>query len=92
MPASLLKNATQQAPGALARVNRYRTLLEIDGSDVVEAEDMIRVTMSDEQGVDAPQTAPQSLLTKVSRDIDEYVLAVVLDQQSGTKALVAGII
>jgi hypothetical protein len=87
----VIENATQLAPGALARVNRYRTFLEIDGSDVVEAKDVICVTMSDEQGVDAPQTAPQSLLTKVSRDIDEYVLAVVLDQQSGAQSLVAGI-
>ena len=79
-------------PCRLATVYRYRSLPEIEGADVIEAKDVVGMTMSDQHSVQPVQMFAQSLLAKIHGDVDDQSHAIVFDEQSGAKAFIPGIV
>lgn len=88
----IIEDTTQLTPRDLARVDGDGAILEIDGSDIVESEDVVCVTMSDQQGLDAPETAAERLLPEIRRDIDQQPMAVMVDEKPGAKAFIPWIV
>ena len=55
-------------------------MAKIQRSNIVETEDMIGMTMSDEDGIEMLQTESQSLLAKVAGGIDYNRLTGMFDE------------
>ena len=77
---NVLKNAANITPRALIRVETKRAVTKIQRANVVEAEDMIRMTMCDQHGIQALQAESQRLLAKVAGSIDDNRLTGMFNQ------------
>ena len=55
-------------------------MTKIQGANIVEAEDMIRMTMRDQHGIKALQAESQRLLAKVAGSIDDNRLTRMFNQ------------
>src|SRR5262245_43775675 len=59
-------------PCLLVRVARYRGSLQgVEGAQIVESKDVIRVRVSEEHRIDACNAVGQHLLSKIDRGVDE---------------------
>src|SRR5207302_8494661 len=65
---------------------KFPLALEGERTKVVEAEDMIGMAVSVENGVDAPDILSQGLRAEIWRRIDEHEMHVVSDQDRGPSA------
>ena len=73
-------------------VNRDGAALpEIEGPNIVQAHEMVRVRMREEHGIEPVDPGAQRLRPEVGRGIDQNVTARVADQDGGPQAVVAGI-
>src|SRR6185369_2013752 len=75
----ILKNPANILPGAFIRIKTERAMTKIQRTNIVEAENMISVTVSDEDCVEVPQANSQSLLPKIAGGVDNDRLPGVLD-------------
>src|SRR5437870_1742915 len=78
-----LKGVTEDAanvdPGAFVRVETQRAMTKVERTDVVEAKDVIGMTVRYQHGVEMLQPITQRLLAKVSRGIDDHSLPGMFD-------------
>ncbi len=79
-------------PGAFVRVNAKCPETKVERPDVVEAEDVIGVTVRYQDCVEAFQAVAQCLLAKVGRGIDEYDFARVFDDDGNSQTFIARIV
>src|SRR2546427_5638232 len=60
----VLKNASDVFPGAFVRIQSQRAMTKVQRANVVEPEDVIRMTVRYQHRVEMFEPMPQSLLTK----------------------------
>src|SRR2546428_1120582 len=91
-----LKDITEDAanvdPGAFIRVETQRAMTKVERTNVVEAKDVVGMTVRDQHGVEMLQTITQSLLAKVSRGIDDHGLPGMFDQYRDAQPLIPRIV
>ena len=76
-----------------AAVNGDRALLvEIEGSDVVQPQDVVRVGMREQHGIQPRQASAQGLEAEVRCGVNDHVAPSVLHQERRTGAFVARIL
>src|SRR5258707_7093126 len=75
----VFENAPDVDPGPFVGVKTQRAMAKIERSNVIEAEDVVGVTMSHQHRVEMFQTMTQSLLAKISRSINDNGLARLFD-------------
>ena len=86
------EGALQGVECFLRGVDRERSLLlEIEGADVVEAEDVIGVAVGEENGVETLEAGAEGLVAEVGRGVDDHVAAGVRKKDGGAGAFVARI-
>lgn len=88
----VLENAPEVDPRDVVRKDRHRAVSKIEGSNVVESEYVIDVTMCDENGINALDLCPECLLSKIRRGVDKEDLVIVFDQDRDAQAFVARIL
>src|SRR5436190_20980992 len=89
---NILKDSANILPGALVRIKPQRAIPKIQGANVIKTKDVIGMTMSDEDGVEVPQTNFQSLLSKITRRVDDDCLTGMFDQNRHAQSLIAWIV
>jgi hypothetical protein len=62
----VLKNPSEIDPRDLVRKYRHRSVAKIERPDIVQAKDMIDMTMRDQHRIKPADVRPQSLLAKVA--------------------------
>ena len=87
----VFENAADVDPRAFVGVEPQRAMTKIQRSDIVEAEDVIGVTVSHQHSVEMLQPLSQGLLAKVSRGINDDGLAGVFDEDRYAQALITRI-
>jgi Tfp pilus assembly PilM family ATPase len=65
---------------------------KIQRPNVVQAEDMVRVTMSHHHRVEVLQSVTESLLAKIRRSINDYGLARLLDENGHAQAFITRVV
>src|SRR5258706_6995160 len=75
----VFENAPDVDPGPFVGVKTQRAMTKIERSNVIEAEDVVCVTMSHQHRVEMFHTMTQSLLAKISRSINDNGLARLFD-------------
>ncbi len=86
------KDAAEGVEGVGGSVDGDAGALEdVEGADVVEAEDVIGVGVGEEDGVDAADVVAEDLGAEVGGGVDEDVAAFVLDQDGRAEAVVVRI-
>lgn len=88
----VLEDAAKVDPRYLVCEDRHCPVSKIKGANVVEAEDVVNVTVRDQHRVELSDIRPQRLLAKVTRGVDEYCLAAVFDQYRNSQTLVPRIL
>ena len=76
----VLENPPEIDPRDLVRKDRHRAKAEVERPYVIESEDVIDVTVGDENRVDPLDLRPQRLLAKIDRCIDEDLVVIVLNE------------
>ncbi len=89
---NVLKNATKVDPGDLIREDRHRPVAKIQRPDVIKAEDVIDVAVSDEHRIELADICPQCLLAEIRRGIDEDRLPFMLDEDRDAEPLITRVI
>src|SRR5207248_2342492 len=75
--------------GICIAVNRQSgTLTNVVWSNIVEAENMVGVAVSQQNGVQAVQASTHSLLAKIGSGVNDDVLALPRQKNGGAEALV----
>jgi len=77
---NVLKDTAKVYPRDLIREYRHRSVLEVERTNVVQAENVIDVTMSYQDRVEPIDLCPERLLTKIYRRIDQDLFIVVFDK------------
>src|SRR5579859_2894065 len=86
------ESAAQNLKSFFARKNgKRRTLAHIEWANVVESENVVGVSVSEEDGVQALDAGAQGLLAKVWSRIDDNVLAIAGKKQGRAETVVARI-
>ena len=67
-------------------------LAEIEGADVVEAEDVVGVAVSEEDGVEFGDADAEGLVTEIGRGVDDDVFVIETDPDGGAEALIARVV
>lgn len=88
----IIKYAAQLPPGRFACVSGQRAVAEVQRSYVVQSEYVIRVTVCNEQRVEAAKFVAQRLPAEVGRYVDLQSVRAVLDEQAGAQPAVARIV
>src|ERR1700730_2547127 len=87
------KGATNHAKSFFRAVDRQRGFLaNVEGANVVEAEDVVGMAVGEQNGVEAVETDAQGLLTKVGCGVDDDVWFVARKQQGRAKPIVVGVL
>jgi hypothetical protein len=68
---NILENTVKVFPGDLVRIDAHRAIAEIQWADVVEAKNVIDVTMCNEDKIEAFDPGAQRLLAKIDGSIDQ---------------------
>src|SRR5215213_11834655 len=68
----VLENAFDVHPGTFIRTDTERAKTKVERADVVETENVIGVTVSDQNRVEMFKSKAQCLLSKVGRRIDQH--------------------
>jgi len=68
-----------------------RALADIEGTDIVESQDVVGVPVGQQDGVQAIQARAKRLLAEVRSRIDDGILTMAGEQQGRTQALVTWI-
>src|SRR5215471_7156471 len=76
----ILEDATDIFPRAFVGIQTQGAIAEIQRANVIQAENMIRVTMRHQHRIEVPQANLQGLLPKIARGIDNDGLTGVFDQ------------
>lgn len=76
----VLEDPPEIYPRDLVRKDRHRAKAKVQRPDVIESENVIDVTVRDENRVDPLDLRPQRLLPKVDRCIDEDLVVIMLDE------------
>lgn len=88
----VLEDAADDVEGVGAAVDGDVGLLpEIKGADIVEAEDVVGVAVSEENGVEFGDAGAEGLVAEVGGGVDDDFAAPVADPGGGAEAAVAGI-
>jgi len=91
-----LKNVFEYAakidPRDLVCKYRHRAIAEIQRPDIVEAEHMVNVTMSDKDGVQPLYSGSKRLLSKIRRSVDQDRFTGMFDQDGNAQAIVPRVI
>ena len=75
----VLKNSADVFPRALVGVQAQRTPTKIQRANIIEAEDVIRMAVRDEDCIEMFYFVLESLLPKIRRGVNDDCLAGVLD-------------
>lgn len=76
----------------LARVDGDGSgLAEVEGANVVEAENVISVAVGEKDGVELRDADAEGLVAKIGRGVDDDVFVVIAKPDGGAKAIIAGI-
>src|SRR6185436_17522894 len=67
-------------------------MTKIQWANIVEAENMVRVTVSDEDCVEVLHANSQSLLPKIARSVNDNCLAGVFDEHRNPETIVTRIV
>lgn len=67
-------------------------MTKIQRANIVEAENMIRVTVSDQDCVEVLQANSQSLLPKIARRVNDNCLAGVFDEHRNPETFVTRVV
>ncbi len=87
------EGAAKHAKRFFRAVHRERRFLtDVEGANVVEAEDVVGVGVGEQNGVEAIEANTQCLLAKVGRGVDHYVFSVAREQQGRTQPIVVGVL
>src|ERR1700730_3770257 len=86
------KRAPQDVERLLRAVDRQRRLLaNIERANVVEAEDMVRMAVGQQNGIETVETGAQSLLAKIRCCVDDHVFSMSREQQRRAQPVVVGV-
>ena len=77
--------------GSVGIDGKNGVLAEVVRADVVEAHDVVGVSVGEEDGVEAIEFCAQGLLAKIGRGVNDDELAVAGEEQGRAEAIVAGI-
>src|SRR5947209_5627126 len=88
----VFEDAADVHPRALVGIDAQSAMAEVQGSYVVEAEDVVGVAVRDEDGVEVSKTYAQSLLAEVRGRVYQDRLPAVLDEHGDAQALVARVV
>src|SRR5688572_6387324 len=88
----ILKDPAKIGPGDLIRVDTHSTIAKIQRPNIVESEDMIDMTVGDEDRIEPIDLRPQSLLTEIDRRIYENFRFVMLNEDGHPKSFVTRIV
>ena len=88
----VLEDAPKVDPRDLVREDRHRTVAEVQGTYIVEPEDVIDVAVRDEDRVDVADIGSKRLLPKIARCIDEDGLPGVLDEYGDSESFILRIV
>src|SRR2546423_2464118 len=88
----VLEDAADVRPGAPVGVDSQSAVAEVQGAYVVESEDVVGVAVRDENGVEVLDVLTKRLLPEIGRRVNEYRLAVVLDEHGDAQAFVARVV
>src|SRR5205085_10329306 len=88
----ILKDPANVFPGAFVRVKAERSMTKIQWPNVIKSENVIGMTVRDEDRIEVFQADFQGLLAKVTGRIDNDRIAVMFDMDRNAKALVAWIV
>ena len=66
-------------------------LQEVEGAQVVEADDMVVVLVGQHDGLQSDDALPEHLLPEVRPGVNDHVAALVRQQQRGAQPLVTGV-
>jgi hypothetical protein len=73
------EDAADVDPGSLIGIETQCAMAKIQRPNVVEAEDVISMTMSHQHRIEVFQSVTQGLLAEIRRSINDYGLTRVLD-------------
>src|SRR2546423_18862 len=88
----VLEDAADVRPGAPVCVDSQSAVAEGQGADVLESSDVVGVAVRDEHGVEVLDALTKRLLPEIGRRVNEYRLAVVLDEHGDAQAFVARVV
>src|SRR5689334_6651565 len=88
----VLEDAFDIYPRTFVRMNAECAEAKVERANVVEAEDVIGVTVGDQNGVETFESEAQRLLAKIGGGIDEDGLARVFDDHRNAQTFVARIV
>src|SRR5205085_12182199 len=87
----VLKDAANIFPCALVGIQPKRAVTKVERPDVVKTEDVIGMTVCDENGVEPFDLLPQRLLAEIRRRINEHRLPAMFDENGDAQTLIAWI-
>src|SRR5215831_11071766 len=76
----ILKDAADVFPRAFVGIQAQGAITKVQRANVIQAENMIRVTMRHQHRIEVPQSNLQGLLSKIARGINNDCLTGVFDQ------------
>src|SRR5215203_290794 len=88
----ILKNAFEVFPRDFVGVNAHRAVAKIERANIVEPENMVNMTMRDQNRVEIINARAQRLLAKIYRGINENFPSGVLDKYRNAQAFIARIV
>jgi hypothetical protein len=88
----VFENAANVYPSPFVSVKAQRAVTKIQRPNIVEAENVVGVTMRYQDRIEMLQSLTQGLLTKVSRSIDNYGLTRVFDEDRYAQTLITWIV
>jgi hypothetical protein len=89
---NILENSPKIGPRDLVRINTHRSVTKIERPYIIKPKNVINVAMRYENSIKMADLRTQSLLAKVYRRINEYLLFAVLDQYRNPQPLITRIV
>src|SRR5215471_16880184 len=83
---NILKDAADVFPGALVGIEAEGAITKVQRANVIQAENVISVTMRHQHRIEVPQPNLQGLLSKITRSIDNDGLTGMFDEDRHPQA------
>ena len=87
------ERAAQDLEGFFITVNgKSSSLVDVEGANIVEPEDVVGMSMGQQNGMEGIDSLAQGLLAKIGRGVDNHVVSVSREEQGRARAVVVGIL